>query len=137
MGMFSILDASGSAMNAQSIRLNTVASNLSNADSVSSRPEDAYKPQHPVFAQLLTDEENKQAATGVQVTSIIESQAPPIARYEPNHPLADDNGYIYSPNINTVEEMANMMSASRSYQNNVEVFNTTKQLLLATLNLGR
>ncbi|MFC1751216.1 flagellar basal body rod protein FlgC [Pseudomonadota bacterium] len=137
MPMFNILDASSSAMHAQTVRLNTVASNLSNADSISSTAEGAYKPKHPVFAALLSDASNKHSAAGVTVSGIVESEAPPIVRYEPNHPLADEQGNIYSPNINTIEEMTNMMSASRSYQNNVEVFNTTKQLLLATLNMGR
>ncbi len=137
MPMFNILDAAGSAMNAQTIRLNTVASNLSNADTVSATADNVYKAKHPVFATLLADAGNKQGAAGVTVTDIVESTAPPLVRYEPNHPLADEQGNIYSPNINTIEEMTNMMSASRSYQNNVEVFNTTKQLLLATLNMGR
>jgi flagellar basal-body rod protein FlgC len=135
--MFNIFDISGSAMNAQSVRLNTVASNLANADTISSSPDQVYQAKHPVFSELLQDAGNKQSAAGVQVKEIIESKAPALVRYEPNHPLADEQGNIYSPNINTVEEMANMMSASRSYQNNVEVFNTSKQLLMATLNLGR
>lgn len=135
--MFNIFEISGTAMNAQTVRLNTVASNLANADTISSSPDQVYQAKHPVFAELLQDAGNKQGAAGVQVKEIVESTAPPLVRYEPNHPLADAQGNIYSPNINTVEEMANMMSASRSYQNNVEVFNTSKQLLMATLNLGR
>lgn len=124
-------------MNAQTLRLNTVASNLANSDTISSSPDQVYQAKHPVFAELLQEQGNKQSAAGVQVKEIVESKAPPLVRYEPNHPLADAQGNIYSPNINMVEEMANMMSASRSYQNNVEVFNTSKQLLMATLNLGR
>ncbi len=135
--MFNIFDISGSAMNAQSVRLNTVASNLANADTVSSTPDQVYQAKHPIFSELLQEAGGKQGAAGVQVKEIVESTAPPLVRYEPNHPLADAQGNIYSPNINMVEEMANMMSASRSYQNNVEVFNTSKQLLMATLNLGR
>lgn len=135
--MFNIFEISGSAMNAQSVRLNTVASNLANADTISSSPDKVYQAKHPVFAELLQEAGNSQGAAGVQVKEIAESKAPPLVRYEPNHPLADAKGNIYSPNINTVEEMANMMSASRSYQNNVEVFNTSKQLLMATLNMGR
>lgn len=135
--MFKIFEISGSAMNAQSVRLNTVASNLANADTISSSPDQVYQAKHPLFAELLQEAGNTQGATGVQVKEIVESKAPPLVRYEPNHPLADASGNIYSPNINVVEEMANMMSASRSYQNNVEVFNTSKQLLMATLNLGR
>ncbi len=135
--MFNIFDISGSAMNAQSVRLNTVASNLANADTVSSTPDQVYQAKHPIFSELLQEAGSKQGAAGVQVKEIVESKAPALVRYEPNHPLADAQGNIYSPNINMVEEMANMMSASRSYQNNVEVFNTSKQLLMATLNLGR
>lgn len=135
--MFNIFDISGSAMNSQSVRLNTVASNLANADTVSSSQDNVYKAKHPIFSQLLQQEGGRQRASGVQVKEIVESNAPPLIRYEPNHPLADEKGNIYSPNISMVEEMANMMSASRSYQNNVEVFNTSKQLLMATLNLGR
>jgi len=123
-------------MNAQSVRLNTVSSNLANADSVSGNPGQVYKAKSPIFETLLKQEENTNAVS-VKVKQIIESEAPPLVRYEPNHPLADAQGNIYLPNINTVEEMANMMSASRSYQNNVEVFNTTKQLLMATISIGR
>ncbi len=135
--MFNIFEISGSAMNAQSVRLNTVASNLANADTLSSSPDQIYKAKHPIFSELLQAVGNTQGATGVQVKEVVESQAPALVRYEPNHPLADAQGNVYAPNIDMVEEMANMMSASRSYQNNVEVFNTSKQLLMATLNLGR
>ena len=136
MGLFNVFDVSGSAMNAQTVRLNTVSSNLANADSVSGNPDQVYKAKSPIFETLLKQESNSNAV-GVKVKQVVETDAPPLVRYEPNHPLADALGNVYSPNINTVEEMANMMSASRSYQNNVEVFNTTKQLLLATINMGR
>ena len=139
MGMFNVFDVAGSAMNAQTVRLNTISSNLANADSVSGNPDQVYKAKSPVFEALLKQEigGNNNNAVGVSVKGIVESQAAPLVRYEPNHPLADAKGNIYSPNINTVEEMANMMSASRSYQNNVEVFNTSKQLLMQTINIGR
>lgn len=136
MGLFNVFDVAGSAMNAQTVRLNTVSSNLANADSVSGNPDQVYKAKNPVFESLLKQELGKNSV-GVQVKEIIESNAPALVRYQPNHPLADAQGNIYSPNINTVEEMANMMSASRSYQNNVEVFNTSKQLLMQTINMGR
>lgn len=136
MGLFNVFDVSGSAMNAQTVRLNTIASNMANAESVSGKPEDVYKAKSPVFETLLKQEANKNAV-GVSVKEIIESEAAPVIRYEPSHPLADAQGNVYLPNINTVEEMANMMSASRSYQNNVEVFNTSKQLLMQTINMGR
>jgi len=136
MGMFNVFDVAGSAMNAQTVRLNTISSNLANADSISGNPEQVYKAKNPVFETLMKQELGKNSVA-VQVKEIIESNAPALVRYEPNHPLADAQGNIYSPNINTVEEMANMMSASRSYQNNVEVFNTSKQLLMQTINMGR
>jgi len=136
MGMFDVFDVAGSAMNAQTVRLNTISSNLANADSVSGNPDQVYKAKSPVFESVLKQELGKNSV-GVQVKEILESNAPALVRYEPNHPLADAQGNVYSANINTVEEMANMMSASRSYQNNVEVFNTSKQLLMQTINMGR
>lgn len=138
MSSFSIFDIAGSAMNAQSIRLNLVASNLSNANSVSSSADEVYKSRQPVFAAELNGVMNKQdAASRVKVLGVIEDQASPVMEYAPNHPMADKTGYIYKSNVNTVEEMANMMSASRSYQNNVEVLNTAKQLMLQTLKMGQ
>ncbi|MBI3771301.1 MAG: flagellar basal body rod protein FlgC [Gammaproteobacteria bacterium] len=137
MSLFETFEISGSAMNAQSVRLNTVASNMANADTVSGDPNTVYKARQPVFSTLLKNAGLQQDMAGVKINGVIESNAPPIKRYEPNHPMADAQGNIYLPNVNMVEEMANMMSASRSYQNNVEVFNTTKQLLMRTLQLGR
>ena len=138
MSSFSIFDIAGSAMNAQSLRLNLVASNISNANSVSSSSGGVYKSRQPVFAAELKGVMNNQdAASKVQVLGVVESQAPPVMEYAPNHPMADKTGYIYKSNVNTVEEMANMMSASRSYQNNVEVLNTAKQLILQTLKMGQ
>lgn len=138
MSSFKVFDIAGSGMNAQNLRLNLVASNLSNADSVSSSTDETYKSRHPVFAAQLQDVLNKQdSSSGVKVLGVVESDAPLVKEYAPNHPLADPEGYIFKPNVNTVEEMANMMSASRSYQNNVEVLNTAKQLLIQTLRLGQ
>lgn len=138
MSSFNIFDIAGSGMNAQSLRLNLVASNLSNANSVSSSLEAVYKSRQPVFAAELKgvmDQQN--GASGVNVLGVVESQAPAVMEYAPNHPMADKAGYIYKPNVNTVEEMADMMSASRSYQNNVEVLNTAKDLMLQTLRMGQ
>jgi flagellar basal-body rod protein FlgC len=138
MSSFSIFEIAGSAMNAQSLRLNLVASNISNANSVSGSAEGVYKSRQPVFAAELKGVMNNQdAASKVQVLGVVESQAPPVMEYAPHHPMADKDGYIYKSNVNTVEEMANMMSASRSYQNNVEVLNTAKQLMLQTLKIGQ
>ncbi len=133
-----IFDIAGSGMNAQNLRLNLVASNISNANSVSSSIDQVYKSRQPVFAAQLNDLLNQQqSASGVEIKGVVESQEPAVMEYAPNHPMADENGYIYKPNVNTVEEMANMMSASRSYQNNVEVLNTAKQLMLQTLRMGQ
>lgn len=136
MSSFSIFDIAGSGMSAQSVRLNTTASNLANADSVSTKPEDAYKARHPVF-KAVQSALNAQAGQSVQVAGITQSTAEAQARYEPGNPLANAEGYVYGSNVNTVEEMVDMISASRSYQNNVEVMNTSKELLLATLKLGQ
>ncbi len=136
MGLFNVFDVSGTAMNAQTVRLNTIASNMANAQSVSGNPDQVYKAKNPVFETLLQQETGNNSV-GVRVKEILESDAAPIIRHEPNHPLADAEGNVFMPNINTVEEMANMMSASRTYQNNVEVFNTSKQLLMRTINMGR
>ena len=139
MSSFKAFDIAGSGMAAQSVRLNTTASNLANAESVSGDPTKVYKPRHPIFeavrASLQAGAQGGDAA--VRVRGIYESPAPPSARYEPGNPLANDQGYVYAPSVNAVEEMVNMISASRSYQNNVEVMNTSKELLLATLRLGQ
>jgi flagellar basal-body rod protein FlgC len=145
MSSFKAFDIAGSGMAAQSVRLNTTASNLANADSVSGDPAAVYKPRHPVFeavkatmaAQNGVAHGGVQGGPAVKVSGIYESTAPAHARYEPGNPLADAKGYVYSPAVNVVEEMVNMISASRSYQNNVEVMNTSKELLLATLRLGQ
>jgi flagellar basal-body rod protein FlgC len=138
MSSFKAFDIAGSGMAAQSVRLNTTASNLANADSVSGDPASVYKPRHPLFeAVKATMAAQNGVAHGVKVSGIYESTAPAHARYEPGNPLADPKGYVYSPAVNVVEEMVNMISASRSYQNNVEVMNTSKELLLATLRLGQ
>lgn len=140
MDLSKIFEISGSALSAQSTRLNTVASNLANADAATGNPESVYRARHPVFATVLeqaTGTGQGQPAAGVRIAGIVESQAPPIARYEPGHPLADEQGYIYLPAINTVEQMADMISASRSYSSSVEVLSTTKELMLRTLQLGR
>ncbi|BAO44286.1 flagellar basal body rod protein FlgC [Thiolapillus brandeum] len=137
MALYDVFSISGSALSAQSVRLNTVSSNLANADSASNSPEQAYRARQPVFAAILSTVDANQASVGVRVAGIVESQEEIPREYMPGNPLADRDGYVYKSNVNTVEEMANMISASRSYQNNIEVLNTSKQLLLKTLNLGR
>jgi flagellar basal-body rod protein FlgC len=140
MSSFKIFDIAGSGMAAQSVRLNTVASNLANAESVSGTAEGAYKAKHPVFEAVKA---NAMAANGVdpsaavRINGIVEDTRAPDMRYQPGNPLANSEGYVFAPNVNTVEEMVDMISASRAYQNNVEVMNTSKELLLATLRLGQ
>jgi len=145
MSSFKIFDIAGSGISAQSVRLNTVASNLANADSVSGDPATVYKARHPVFesvkasiaAQALNGANGTDASSAaVRVRGIVESTADPNERYEPGNPLANADGNVYSPNVNVIEEMTDMISASRAYQNNVEVMNTSKELMLATLKLG-
>lgn len=133
MSLMKILDISSSAVSAQSQRLNVVASNLANAESVAGPDGQAYKARQVVFQSAT----NAAVPAGVKVTGIVEDDTPGKRIFDPKHPMADAEGYITQSNVNTVEEMVNMISASRSYQNNVEVMNTTQQLLLKTLQLGQ
>ena len=137
MSLFKVFDIAGSGMSAQSVRLNTTASNLANANSVSTTEEEAYRSRQPVFQTALERAGSSGASAGVRVLGVVESDATPQRLYEPGNPLADEQGYVYKSNVNIAEEMANMISASRSFQNNIEVLNTSKDLMLRTLNLGR
>ncbi len=134
MSLFKIFDVSGSAMSAQSQRLNVVASNLANADSVTSSNGQAYKAKQVVFSAMQSADP---ASTGVKVSQVVEDATPAKLMYDPKHPLADEKGYVAMPNVNVVEEMVNMISASRSYQTNVETMNAAKSMLLKTLSLGQ
>ena len=134
MSMFSIFGVSGNAVSAQSQRLNVVASNLANADAVAGPDGQVYKARQVVFETVLMD---SQASAGVKVSNIQENQEPGKRTHNPSHPMADAEGYVTNSNVNPVEEMVNMISASRSYQNNVEVMNTAKTLLLKTLQMGQ
>ncbi len=136
MSSFKIFDIAGSAMSAQSQRLNIVASNMANADAVSSSVAKTYRSRQPVFATVMDQANPKSAAMGVRMMNVVESRAPLQKEYAPQHPLADKDGYIFRPNVNIVEEMANMISASRSYESNVEVVNAAKQMLMSTLRMG-
>lgn len=140
MSSFKIFDIAGSGMAAQSVRLNTVASNLANAESVSGDPNQVYKARHPVFEAVrasLATTQGQETGAAVRVRGIAENTAAPSQRYEPGNPLANADGYVFASNVNAVEEMTDMISASRAYQNNIEVMNTSKELLLATLKLGQ
>ncbi|MDP3846035.1 MAG: flagellar basal body rod protein FlgC [Pseudomonas sp.] len=146
MSLASVFNIAGTGMSAQSTRLNTISSNIANAETVSSSVDKTYRARHPVFAtmfqgaqqgsdSLFADQD--QAGAGVQVLGVIEDQSSLTPRYEPNHPAADASGYVYYPNVNVVEEMADMISASRAFQTNVEMMNTAKQMMQRVLTLGQ
>ncbi len=137
MSMFQIFNVSGSAVSAQSQRLNVVASNLANADTVAGPDGQAYKARQVVFQTQLMGAGTDGGNAGVRVTNVTEDQTPGRRVHDPKHPQADADGYVTYSNVNPVEEMVNMISASRSYQNNIEVMSTAKSLLLKTLQLGQ
>jgi flagellar basal-body rod protein FlgC len=134
MSLFNIFTIAGSGMSAQSQRLNTVASNLANADSTTGPNGQAYRAKQVEF---MTIPINGTKDAGVQVSKVIEDQAPLKMVYSPGHPNADANGYVETPNVNVTEEMVNMLSASRSYQNNVDTMNAAKTMLIKTLTIGQ
>jgi flagellar basal-body rod protein FlgC len=135
MSLFNVFQVASSAMSAQSLRLNTVASNLANVDSAVSANGQPYRAKEVVF-QATPIGNAGEASQGVRVTRIVESAAPPRMTYDPGNPLADEQGYVAMSNVDAVEEMVNMISASRSYQTNVEVMNTARQMLMRTLQIG-
>ncbi len=150
MSMMSIFDISGTAMSAQTLRLNTTASNLANANSAASSVGETYRARYPVFSALQSDyqqmrfsntdrglNEGLNEGVGVQVLGIVESDKPLQPRYEPDHPLANEDGFVFYPNVNIVEEMTNMISSSRSFQANVEVMNSVKTMMQRVLTLGQ
>ncbi len=134
MSMLNIFGVTGSAISSQAQRLNVVASNLANADAVAGPDGQAYKAREVVFQTVPM---GSQVSQGVKVQNVIESNVPNRRVFNPSHPNADGQGYVTHSNVNPVEEMVNMISASRSYQNNVEVMNTAKNLLLKTLQMGQ
>lgn len=133
MAITDIFRIAASSMGAESVRLSTVASNLANADATSGTAAGAYRARMPVFQTVL----DQQGGAGVQVSQIVQSDAAPERRYQPDNPQADANGYVYAAAVNPVDEMVNMISAARSYQDSVETMNTAKQLMVATLSLGK
>ena len=146
MSLDRIFDIAGSGMAAQSIRLNTTASNMANANSAASSEDEVYRAKKPIFAAVQQDAMNQMdmalrghpdASEGVQVKQIVESEAPLDMRYEPHHPMANEEGYVMYPNVNVVEEMADMLSASRSFQTNVDVMNAAKTMMQRVLTLGQ
>ncbi|MFL0796541.1 MAG: flagellar basal body rod protein FlgC [Cellvibrionaceae bacterium] len=146
MSLNRIFDVAGSGMNAQTLRLNTTASNMANAQTASSSADTVYRARQPVFAAMQqqamnvkfdTLDDGKPESVGVQVMGIVESDAPLQRRYEPHHPEADDEGYVFYPNVNVVEEMSNMIAASRSFQVNVDVMDSAKKMMQRVLTLGQ
>lgn len=137
MSLFKIFDIAGSSMSAQSLRLNTTASNLANAGTAAGSAEEAYRSKQPVFQTVINELSADNASAGVRVKDVVESNAPPVKVHQPGHPQADAEGFVWMSNVNPVDEMVNMISASRSYQNSVEVLNTSKDLLLRTLSIGQ
>ena len=137
MSLLKVFDVAGTAMNAQSVRMNVTASNLANAGSVNGDADKVYRAKQPVFSAFQQSLDEQSGLSGVRLDGIVESEVPLTQRFEPSHPDADADGNVWLSNVNTVEEMVNMISASRSYKNNVEIVNTTKDLLVQTLSLGR
>lgn len=137
MSLLKVFDVAGTAMNAQSVRMNTTASNLANAGNVHGDADEVYRAKQPVFTTFRDSLAEQNGIAGVRLDGIVESDAPLVQRYQPEHPDADEDGNVFLTNVNTVEEMVNMISASRSYKNNIEIINTTKDLLTQTLSLGR
>ncbi len=154
MSLMNIFDISGSAMSAQSIRLSTTASNMANANSAAGSAEDTYRARYPIFSSVQTkaqaamlrgdfagsfaiDDFEADAGMSVEVLGIVESGRPLQPRYEPEHPLADDEGFVFYPDVNVVEEMTNMISSSRSFQMNVDVMNAARSMMQRVLSLGQ
>jgi len=140
MSLFNVFNVSGSALNAETIRLNTTASNLANAESVNGDSTKIYRARHPVFQTMMDTSdpfaEEQNAAAGVRVLGVVESTAPPLQRYAPENPLANKDGYVFTSNVNSIEEMTNMISANRSFATNIAAINTARDLLLKTISMG-
>jgi flagellar basal-body rod protein FlgC len=137
--LFSVFNVAGSALNAETIRLNTTASNLANAESVNGDPSKVYRARQPVF-QTMVDQsgfgQDEEDSAGVRVLGIVQSAAPPTARFEPENPAANKDGYVYMSNVNSIEEMTNMISANRAFATNIDAINTARDLLLKTISMG-
>ncbi|WP_226505778.1 flagellar basal body rod protein FlgC [Pseudomonas sp. MWU16-30317] len=148
MSLASVFNIAGTGMSAQTTRLNTVASNIANAETVSSSIDKTYRARHPVFATMFQNaqgngdsgslfSDSDSSGAGVQVSGVVEDQSNLEARYEPSSPAANKDGYVYYPNVNVVEEMADMISASRSFQTNADIMNTAKTMMQKVLTLGQ
>jgi flagellar basal-body rod protein FlgC len=140
MSLFNVFNVAGSGLNAETIRLNTTASNLANAESVNGDETKVYRARHPVFQAMMNTADSsfdgQDAAVGVRVLGVVESNAPAAMRYQPDNPLANKDGYVFMSNVNSIEEMTNMISANRAFATNVECINTARDLLLKTISMG-
>lgn len=137
MSFYTMFNIAGSGLNAQNERLNIIASNLANADSVAGSADQAYKARQPVFSTFYEDVFNQDANPGVSMIAVVESDKIHDKQFAPDNPIADEDGYVYLSNVDVIAEMTNMIVAGRSYQNSVEVMSTSKDLLLATLRMGQ
>ena len=141
MSLFNVFNVAGSALNAETIRLNTTASNLANAESVNGDVSKVYRARHPVFQTMMNTSDwgldGQDSAVGVRVLGVVESTAAPAMRYQPDNPVANKDGYVFMSNVNSIEEMTNMISANRTFASNVECINTARDLLLKTISMGR
>ncbi|OUS29705.1 flagellar basal body rod protein FlgC [Gammaproteobacteria bacterium 45_16_T64] len=146
MSLMDVFNIASSGMSAQTVRLNTTSSNIANAESVSSNMDETYRARQPVFATQLQNELQQDpfafngglgAGAGVKVAGIVESDAPYQLRYEPHHPMSNEEGYVAYPNVNVVEEMTNMISASRSFQTNADMMKSAKDMMQRALQLGQ
>ncbi|HSI21712.1 MAG TPA: flagellar basal body rod protein FlgC [Methylophilaceae bacterium] len=137
MALFNVFDIAGSAMTAQSMRLNVVASNMANADSVTGSDGQPYRAKQVIFQAQAVNNFMPKGVNGVAVTKVIDDPSPMRQVYDPQNPFANAEGYVTMPNVDVVEEMTNMISASRSYQANVEMMNTAKTMIQRTLTLGQ
>ncbi|WP_089960298.1 flagellar basal body rod protein FlgC [Limnohabitans sp. 2KL-3] len=140
MSMDNIFGIAGTALNAQLTRMNSTASNLANVGTVSTTEQDAFRAKRPIFKALMDSEMTNSGASyvgGVKVLRMADDAAPPRRVSDPKNPMADENGYVYQSNVSEVTEMVEMMAAARSYQNNVEVINTARQLMMRTLDITK
>jgi flagellar basal-body rod protein FlgC len=140
MSLFNVFNTAGSALNAETVRLNTTASNLANAESVNGDSTKIYKARHPVFQTMMNTAadsmDGQDAGVGVRIMGVVESSAPALQRYAPENPLANKDGYVFASNVNSIEEMTNMISANRAFATDVDAINTARDLLLKTISMG-
>lgn len=139
MSLFDVMDVASTSLTAQTVRLHTIAENMANANTVSSNADDTYRAKAPIFKAILEGQVDPMEASklGVEIDGVVEVGGPARQEFNPAHPLADENGFIYRPDIDAATEMSQMMQASRSFQNSIEAINTAKQLALRTLTLGK